>query len=129
MGSALLDSTVAAAAANVAGNSSTEALRLQVAERLPAHRSRRAGPAIAEVSPAATRRADGRAARIAAAVAQRYANSPTYRAFLAAEAERAVEQARAAAEVAALNAMAVAAAQQNLLDAFDNARSEERRVF
>ena len=122
MGSALLDSTIAAAAANVAGNSSTEALRLQVAERLAAHRSRRsAGPAMAEVSPAATRRADSRAARIAAAVAERYANSPTYRAFLAAEAERAVEQARAAAEVAALNAMAVAAAQQNLLDAFDNA--------
>jgi uncharacterized RDD family membrane protein YckC len=122
MGSALLDSTVAAAAANVAGNSSTEALRLQVAERLAAHRSRRsAGPAMAEVSPAATRRADSRAARIAAAVAERYAHSPTYRAFLAAEAERAVEQARAAAEVAALNAMAVAAAQQNLLDAFDNA--------
>ena len=122
MGSALLDSTIAAAAANVAGNSSTEALRLQVAERLAAHRSRRsAGPAMAEVSPAATRRADSRATRIAAAVAERYANSPTYRAFLAAEAERAVEQARAAAEVAALNAMAVAAAQQNLLDAFDNA--------
>ena len=122
MGSALLDSTLAVAAANVAGNSSTEALRLQVAERLAAHRSRRsAGPAMAEVSPAATRRADSRAARIAAAVAERYANSPTYRAFLAAEAERAVEQARAAAEVAALNAMAVAAAQQNLLDAFDNA--------
>src|ERR1039458_3867972 len=121
MGSALLDSTIAAAAANVAGNSSTQALRLQVAERLAAHRSRRGGPAIDEGSPAATRRADSRAARIAAAVAQRYANSPTYRAFLAAEAERAVEQARAAAEVAALNAMAVAAAQQNLLDAFDNA--------
>ena len=122
MGSALLDSTIAVAAANVAGNSSTEALRLQVAERVAAHRSRRsAGPAMAEVSPAATRRADSRAARIAAAVAERYANSPTYRAFLAAEAERAVEQARAAAEVAALNAMAVAAAQQNLLDAFDNA--------
>jgi uncharacterized RDD family membrane protein YckC len=117
-----LDSTIAVAAANVAGNSSTEALRLQVAERVAAHRSRRsAGPAMAEVSPAATRRADSRAARIAAAVAERYANSPTYRAFLAAEAERAVEQARAAAEVAALNAMAVAAAQQSLLDAFDNA--------
>jgi uncharacterized RDD family membrane protein YckC len=121
MGSALLDSTVAVAAANVAGNSSTEALRQQVAERLAAHRSRHAGPAMAEVTPAATRRADSRAVRIAAAVAERYANSPTYRAFLAAEAERAVEQARAAAEVAALNAMAVAAAQQTLLDAFDNA--------
>ena len=121
MGSALLDSTLAVAAANIAGNSSTEALRQQVAERLAAHRSRRAGPAMAEVTPAATRRADSRAVRIAAAVAERYANSPTYRAFLAAEAERAVEQARAAAEVAALNAMAVAAAQQTLLDAFDNA--------
>jgi uncharacterized RDD family membrane protein YckC len=38
---------------------------------------------------------------------------------LAAEAERAIQQARAAAEVAAMNAQAVAAAQQRLLEAFD----------
>jgi uncharacterized RDD family membrane protein YckC len=60
-----------------------------------------------------------RSARIAAAVAERYAHTQSYRAFLAAEAERAVQQARAAAEIAALNAQAVAAAQQSLLDSFD----------
>ena len=53
--------------------------------------------------------------RIAAAVADRYAQSQSYREFLAAEAERAVQQARATAEVATRNAEAVAAAQQQLL--------------
>jgi uncharacterized RDD family membrane protein YckC len=72
-----------------------------------------------------------RAARIAAAVAERYAHSQSYRAFLAAEAERAIQQAQAAAEVAAQNAQAVAAAQQRLLDAFDESarrRAEEDRA-
>ena len=57
-------------------------------------------------------------------VAERYAHTQSYRAFLAAEAERAIEQARAAAEVAAMNADAVAAAQQRLLEAFDEADIE-----
>src|ERR1035441_3755749 len=66
-----------------------------------------------------------RAARIAAVVAERYAHTQSYRAFLAAEAERAVQQARAAAEVATLNAQAVAAAQQSLLDSLDQAGFEQ----
>ena len=92
---------------------SAESLRRQVAERLAAHRSRRNPPtqSSANLTPAPKR-----TSRIAAAVAQRYANSPSYHAFLAAEAERATQQARAAAEVAALNAQAVAAAQQQLLE-------------
>jgi hypothetical protein len=49
-------------------------------------------------------------------VAQRYAHSLSYRAYLAAEAERATQQAQAAAHIAALNAQAVALAQQQLLD-------------
>ena len=53
--------------------------------------------------------------KIAAAVAERYAQSPSYRAFLAEEAERAIRQAAAVAEVAARNAEAVATAQQQLL--------------
>ncbi len=65
------------------------------------------------------RPAKTRSAQIAAAVAERYAQTQSYRAFLAAEAERAIQQARAAAEVAAMNAQAVAAAQQRLLEAFD----------
>lgn len=128
MGSALLDSTAEAVPAKTAGNSSSaEALRLQAAERLAAHRSRRGmAPAQPEVSTADSRQGNTRAARIAAAVAERYAKSPSYRAMLAAEAERAVQQARAAAEVAARNARAVAAAQQQLLDGLDeDALSED----
>ena len=128
MGSALLDSTVDTTPANAAGNSSSaEALRLQVAERLAAHRSRRGlTQAQPEASSADTRQGNTRAARIAAAVAERYAKSPSYRAILAAEAERAVQQARAAAEVAARNARAVAAVQQQLLDGLrEDAASED----
>ena len=132
MGSALLDndaldpalaevaSESAAATAShqptshtLASAASAESLRHQVAERLAAHRSRRnplPQPSV-DLSPAPKR-----TSRIAATVAQRYANSPSYHAFLAAEAERATQQARAAAEVATLNAQAVAQAQQQLLD-------------
>src|SRR5580698_10632201 len=81
------------------------ALREQVAERLAAHRARKGqrsgGPNTQIAEPSSAR---PRSARIAAAVAERYAHSQSYRAFLAAEAERAIRQAEAAAEVAALNA-------------------------
>jgi uncharacterized RDD family membrane protein YckC len=100
---------------------SADALRTQVAERLAAHRRRRGGEQ-AQSSPTASapaRTAKTRSAQIAATVAERYAQTQSYRAFLAAEAERAIQQARAAAEVAAMNAQAVAAAQQRLLEAFD----------
>lgn len=136
MGSALLDTTLrtpaeaAGESSTAAGSSDTapsrqETLRLQVAERLAAHRSRRArSQAAAETAAQPARRADSRSARIAATVAERYANSQSYRAFLAAEAERAVQQARAAAEIAELNAQAVAAAQQQMLEAFDEVAPE-----
>jgi uncharacterized RDD family membrane protein YckC len=103
---------------------SAAALRLQAAERLAAHRSRR-GTAQTRPAPEPARPATTRTARIAATVAERYAHTQTYRAFLAAEAERAVQQARAAAEIAALNAQAVAAAQQSLLDTFDQNTLED----
>jgi uncharacterized RDD family membrane protein YckC len=95
------------------------ALKQQVAERLAAHRSRkgRQGDAAME-QPAATPTRE-RTARIAAAVAERYAQSKSYRAFLAEEAERAIHQAEAAAEVAARNAQAVAEAQYQLLEELD----------
>jgi uncharacterized RDD family membrane protein YckC len=107
---------------------SSEALRQEVAARLAAHRRRRSGThaqpkldlALETPLPAKTR-----SAQIAAAVAERYAQTQSYRAYLAAEAERAIQQAHAAAEVAALNAQAVAAAQQQLLDAFDEASLHE----
>jgi hypothetical protein len=109
-----------------------EALRAQVAERLAAHRRRRGGeqPEPGSTATGPARPAKTRSAQIAAAVAERYAHTQSYRAFLAAEAERAIQQARAAAEVAAMNAQAIAAAQQRLLEAFDehtnrNASHEE----
>jgi uncharacterized RDD family membrane protein YckC len=134
MGSALLntetvDSTFAAPAESAAGGmndaapGSPAALRRQAAERLAAHRNRRSQPHAERnqsgPAPAPARPVSSRSARIAAAVAERYAHTQSYRAFLAAEAERAVQQARAAAEIAALNAQAVAAAQQALLHSFD----------
>jgi uncharacterized RDD family membrane protein YckC len=123
MGSALLDTQLESAFAGppaaVAG--SPDALRMQVAERLAAHRSRRRSsqPARRDLQTELPIAGNPRNAQIAATVAERYARSPSYRAFLAAEAERTIQQARAAAEIAALNAQAVAAAQQSLLDAFD----------
>jgi uncharacterized RDD family membrane protein YckC len=112
--------------AGVAASSSD--LKLQVAERLAAHRSRRnrqTGPAlVTESTPKPTRKKSN---SIAAAVAERYAQSQSYRDFLAAEAERAIEQANlaaqeaeAAAHVAARSAQAVAFAQQQLLDELEN---------
>jgi uncharacterized RDD family membrane protein YckC len=108
-----------------------DALRMQVAERLAAHRRRRSGAQASSATICAAepaRSGSTRSARIAAAVAERYAHTPSYRALLAAEAERAIEQARAAAEVAAINAQAIAAAQQRLLDAFDEDEDEMRRA-
>jgi len=134
MGSALLDSapldldfaeasgdslSVAAhaGARTAAPPASTEALRRQVADRLAQHRSRRQPT---QPLPVPSPSAPARARRIAAAVAERYAHSPSYRAYLAAEAERATEQAQAAAQIAALNAQAVAQAQQQLLDSLND---------
>jgi uncharacterized RDD family membrane protein YckC len=96
------------------------ALKEQVAERLAAHRARRTqrlGNTVTPISNPAP--ANSRASRIAAAVAERYANSQSYRAFLAAQAEAAIREAEAAAEVAALNAQAVADAQYQLLADLD----------
>jgi uncharacterized RDD family membrane protein YckC len=101
------------------------ALKEQVAERLAAHRARRtraAGNAPTPIAPATS--AKSRSAQIAAAVAERYAQSQSYRAFLAEEAERAIRQAEAAAEVAVLNARAVAEAQNQLLFELDQLADE-----
>jgi len=99
------------------------ALRQQVAERLAAHRSRRSRDPEPEQNPDSPR---GSKSRIAAAVAERYAQSKSYHAFLAEEAERAVReaeetarQAEAAAEIAARNAEALAQVQYDLLTELD----------
>ncbi|HEX3967646.1 MAG TPA: RDD family protein, partial [Edaphobacter sp.] len=91
-----------------------------MAQRLAAHRARRSQQAgncptpIASSTPGNTR-----ASRIAAAVAERYAHSQSYRAFLAEQAEAAIREAQAAAEVAALSAQAVADVQYQLLAELD----------
>jgi uncharacterized RDD family membrane protein YckC len=95
-------------------------LKEQAAERLAAHRARRAqrsGNSVTPIAPPAATKI--RSTRIAAAVAERYAHSQTYRAFLAAEAERAIHEAEAAAEVAAISAQAIAEAQYQLLAELD----------
>ncbi len=91
-------------------------LKRQVAARLAAHRRRRgAAVATSEVAASEARSARGRQSAIAATVAERYAQTPSYRAFLAEQAKRAMEEAAAQAEVARRNAEAVAAAQMELL--------------
>ncbi len=116
------DSTEAATAAFSPLELKQPALKQQVAERLAAHRARRSPTAGASepatLSTEATRSNSSsrpRSARIAAAVAERYAQSPSYRAFLSSEAERSVQHAHAAAEIATINAHAIALAQQQLL--------------
>ena len=87
-------------------------LRQQVAERLAAHRQRKQRT---EPTPGTEPKSPSPKHRVAAAVAERYAHTPSYRAFLAEQAKRAIQEAAAAAEVAMRNAEAVAAAQQELL--------------
>jgi len=96
------------------------ALKQAVAERLAAHRSRRAAEQelVAQVnqrqgSGSPSQRAS---TRVRDAVAARYQQSVSYREFLAAEAERALQQAQAEAEVAARNARAVAEAKMQLME-------------
>jgi hypothetical protein len=126
-------SHAAAGHAGAAGSYS-DPLRHQVAERLAAHRDRRRPraepkpPSLPSFgsAPGDSSSASSRYAHIVAVVAERYARSPSYRAFLAAEAEKALEQARAAAEIAELNAQAVAEAQRQLLEALhEDPRSQE----
>ena len=104
-------------------------LRETVAERLAAHRSRRAHlsaqlcAAEAEQETLARQRHESArseqrrgASTVRDTVRARYEGSPSYREFLAAEAERALAQAQAEVEVAARTARAVADAQMQLLE-------------
>jgi hypothetical protein len=116
------------------GTDGGTALRQLAAERLAAHRSRRA---VAEGREAQAKReqAEAQAAirlqarrdaafaeghpdvsRVRETVAARYQQSLSYGDYLAAEAQRATSQAQAEAEVAARNAKAVAAVQRQLLE-------------
>jgi len=99
-------------------------LRKQVSERLAAHRSRR-DRSSAPAPAAPERSASGRTNRIAATVAERYSRSQSYRDFLAAESQRAIDEANAAAEIAARNALAISIAQQQLIAELEQARAQE----
>ena len=119
------------------------ALKQLAAERVAAHRNRRA---VVEVREAQARReqAEAQAAirvqarreaartegqtdalRVREAVAARYQQSLSYREFLAAESQRALDKARAAAEVAARNAKALAEAQRELLEEMEQWHAPE----
>jgi uncharacterized RDD family membrane protein YckC len=114
MGSAQLDFVAGESTAAVIEEPPPSALRREVAERLAAHRQRRERQGTPEPdAPKPKPRSPKH--RVAATVVERYAHTPSYRALLAEEARRAVEEAAAAAEVARRNAEAVAAAQQELL--------------
>ncbi len=91
-------------------------LKRQVAERLASHRRRRglSDGAAGEAGGHLPAR-KGKQNAIAAAVAERYAQTPSYRAFLAEQAKHAAEEAAARAEVARRNAVAAAEVQQQLL--------------
>ena len=123
-------------------------LREAAAARVAAHRNKRAGAramdhpnqqagrgprmeaareeALCEERARADRDARRGASTVRDAVRARYEKSQSYRDFLAAEAERAVQQAQAEAEVAARNAKAIADAQMQLLEEL---RQEESSAF
>ena len=100
-------------------------LREAAAARVAAHRNRRVGvQAMDAARDEALRQEQARIAResrhgvakVRDAVRARYEHSQSYREFLAAEAERTMQQAQAEAEVAARNAKAIADAQMQLLE-------------
>ncbi len=104
-------------------------LKQVAAERLAAHRHRRASVAAREAEQETRSRQMREAARQAQrddqrrgasavrdTVKARYERRESYREFLAAEAERAIEQAQAEAEVAARSARAVTESQMQLLE-------------
>jgi hypothetical protein len=91
------------------------ALKQQVASRLAEHRQRRPRPHESQPAMALENVPTSRN-RVADQVAARFAQSLSYRDFLQQEAEQAIRQAEAAAEVARRSAEAIAAAQQKLID-------------
>lgn len=97
------------------------ALRQVASERLAAHRRKKAMAdaeqrAVEAEAVARQVQRRGGASRVREAVAARYQSSVSYHEFLAQEAERALMQAQAEAEVAARNAEAMAEAQMKLLE-------------
>ena len=114
------------------GTEGSPNLKQVAAERLAAHRHRRASVAAQEAEMEARMRLHRESLRqsvredqrrgasiVRDAVKARYEQRASYREFLAAEAERAISQAQAEAEVAARSARAVAEVQMQLLEELD----------
>ncbi len=125
------DLSPTASSAALASAAGQPALKQQMAQRLAEHRARRRGAEATHTENTAPRHPGAepalgrsRSAEIAAAVARRYAESPSYRAVLAAESARSVREAEAAAEVANINARAIARAQHELLQQLGDWGSE-----
>jgi uncharacterized RDD family membrane protein YckC len=117
------------------GDAGPASLREAAAARVAAHRNKRAGTQALQAAREEAQREersrterDARrgVANVRDAVRARYEKSQSYRDFLAAEAERAVQQAQAEAEVAARNAKAIADAQMQLLEEL---KQEESSAF
>jgi len=111
------------------------ALQQIAAERLAAHRSRKARAqaeraGLDSMQTAASSRQTSRmgAARVREAVAARYESSVSYREFLSSETDRALEQVQAAAESAARGAQAVAEAQMLIEELKQWNRTERART-
>jgi hypothetical protein len=109
------------------GTDNASGLQRIASERLAAHRSRRVRHQPEAAAPEAAQRsvANEAARSVQQAVARRYENTLSYHEFLAMEAERALQQAQAEAEVAARNAKAVAEEQTKLLGELERWRQTE----
>ncbi len=138
MSGALQLEQAAAESWQATGTEGAPNLKQVAADRLAAHRQRRAAAAAQEVELDARTRQHREAVRLARredqrrgasvvrdAVMARYGQRESYREFLAAEAERAITQAQAEADVAARSAKAVAEAQMALLDELDQLNQPE----
>jgi hypothetical protein len=106
----------------VTGTDGGSALKQMAAERLAAHRKRRATVEVRDGRQVQHDAASTKSPRITAAaqkvrdaVAARYRQTPSFREYLAAEAEEAVQKTRADVEVAARAAKAVADVQMQLM--------------
>ncbi|MEO6923729.1 MAG: RDD family protein [Bryocella sp.] len=102
------------------GAATESTLKQAVAERLAAHRQKRAQQQRIEAEILARHAVETPSqhagARVREAVAARYQKTQSYREFLAVEADRALNQAQAEAEVAARKAQAVAQAKHQIME-------------
>lgn len=109
---------------NTVSEEESRALKREIASRLAEHRQRRGRTTPQAALP--LEMPQGHRSSVANSVAARFARSVSYSDYLKQEAEAAIRQAAAQAEVARRNAEAIAAAQQQLLEELEqwNAAAE-----